>query len=209
MMNVAFTSSRRRSVGDNELRSRVEHWKSRFFGSSWARYDEAVSGSFRLVPPPSRLSSLRQDYQTITVPAVGRWASDDASTRDADWSSVGFTIVRLPEEIGGISGAFDSHYLLLCHQMGEYRVANRLMICVSFSQRFQNSIVAQLCSFIDFVEPVHVIVTIQRFHRQKYCLFQVILQIRGSQSQFESDRSTMYDATTNPIKSIQVPLNSR
>jgi hypothetical protein len=58
MTNVAFTSS-------NALRSRVAHWKSRFFGSSWARYDEAVSGLFRLVPPPSRLSSLRQDYQAM------------------------------------------------------------------------------------------------------------------------------------------------
>lgn len=53
------------AAGDHEMRNRVVHWKSRFFGSSWARYEEAVPGSFRLVPPPARLSSLRQDYQAM------------------------------------------------------------------------------------------------------------------------------------------------
>lgn len=66
-----------KAVGDNELRSRVAHWKSRFFGSSWARYDEAVSGSFRLVPPPSRLSSLRQDYQAMRDMYLSEPASFD------------------------------------------------------------------------------------------------------------------------------------
>lgn len=54
-----------KATGDHELRARVVHWKSRFFGSSWAKYDEAVPGSFRLVPPPERLSSLKQDYQAM------------------------------------------------------------------------------------------------------------------------------------------------
>jgi hypothetical protein len=66
-----------KAVGDNELRSRVAHWKSRFFGSSWARYDEAVSGSFRLVPPPARLSSLRQDYQAMRDMYLSEPASFD------------------------------------------------------------------------------------------------------------------------------------
>lgn len=66
-----------KAVGDNELRSRVAHWKSRFFGSSWARYDEAVSGSFRIVPPPSRLSSLRQDYQAMRDMYLSEPASFD------------------------------------------------------------------------------------------------------------------------------------
>lgn len=66
-----------KAAGDNELRSRVAHWKSRFFGSSWARYDEAISGSFRLVPPPARLSSLRQDYQAMRDMYLSEPASFD------------------------------------------------------------------------------------------------------------------------------------
>jgi hypothetical protein len=40
-------------------------WKSQFFGSSWANYDKAKPGTFRLVPPPERLSLLRRDYQAM------------------------------------------------------------------------------------------------------------------------------------------------
>ena len=81
-----------KAVGDNELRSRVAHWKSRFFGSSWSRYDEAVSGSFRLVPPPSRLSSLRQDYQAMRDMYLSEPASfDDILT----------TLAKLESRING------------------------------------------------------------------------------------------------------------
>jgi hypothetical protein len=66
-----------KAADDDELRSRVAHWKSRFFGSSWARYDEAISGSFRLVPPPARLSSLRQDYQAMRDMYLSEPASFD------------------------------------------------------------------------------------------------------------------------------------
>lgn len=44
------------------MRTRVVEWKSRFFGSSWARYDLAVPGSFHLVPSKIRVDALRQDY---------------------------------------------------------------------------------------------------------------------------------------------------
>ena len=66
-----------KAAEDHELRSRVVHWKSRFFGSSWARYDAAVPGSFRLVPPPARLSSLRQDYQAMRDMYLSEPASFD------------------------------------------------------------------------------------------------------------------------------------
>lgn len=48
-----------------ELRNRVVHWKKQFFGSSWARYDLAQPGSFRLHPPPARVDALRRDYQQM------------------------------------------------------------------------------------------------------------------------------------------------
>jgi hypothetical protein len=50
-----------------ELRDRVVEWKSRFFGSSWARYDLARPGTFRLVPGPGRISELRRDYHAMRV----------------------------------------------------------------------------------------------------------------------------------------------
>jgi hypothetical protein len=45
-----------------DLLGRVALFKSRFFGSSWANYNDAKPGSLRLVPPPHREVELRQDY---------------------------------------------------------------------------------------------------------------------------------------------------
>lgn len=49
-------------LADHALCRRVVHWKSRVFARQWARYDLAVPGSFRLIPPLSRLDALRRDY---------------------------------------------------------------------------------------------------------------------------------------------------
>ncbi|MCA9757447.1 MAG: nucleotidyl transferase AbiEii/AbiGii toxin family protein [Candidatus Eisenbacteria bacterium] len=53
------------AADQHELRNRVVEWKSQFFGSAWANYDQARSGTFRLVPPPERLPALRRDYQAM------------------------------------------------------------------------------------------------------------------------------------------------
>lgn len=54
-----------RALDQDELRDRVIAWKSRFFGSSWANYDLAKPGTFRLVPPDERLPALRRDYEAM------------------------------------------------------------------------------------------------------------------------------------------------
>ena len=53
------------AIGQPDLCRRVVRWKSRFFGSAWARYDLAVAPTFRLVPPPEREAALRRDYQAM------------------------------------------------------------------------------------------------------------------------------------------------
>ena len=50
------------ALSNNELRQHVADWKSRFFPSSWARYDLAKPGTFHLVPPESRRPELERDY---------------------------------------------------------------------------------------------------------------------------------------------------
>ncbi len=61
-------------VERHAVRDRVVRWKGLFFGSSWANYDQAKPGTFRLTPPPERLPALRRDYQAmrdmyLTAPA--------------------------------------------------------------------------------------------------------------------------------------------
>ena len=53
------------AITRSELRDRVVRWKSRFFGSAWARYDLATPPTFKLVPPPEREAVLRRDYQAM------------------------------------------------------------------------------------------------------------------------------------------------
>jgi nucleotidyltransferase AbiEii toxin of type IV toxin-antitoxin system len=53
------------ALQNHALRKRVVEWKGMFFGSSWARYDLARPGTFRLVPPSERLQELERDYQAM------------------------------------------------------------------------------------------------------------------------------------------------
>lgn len=54
-----------KTINQHDLRNRVIIWKSQFFGSSWANYDLAKPGTFRLVPKAERLPALRRDYQLM------------------------------------------------------------------------------------------------------------------------------------------------
>lgn len=49
-------------LADDTLLERVVIWKSKVFARSWARYDLAQRGTFRLLPPAHRLAALAQDY---------------------------------------------------------------------------------------------------------------------------------------------------
>ncbi len=53
------------AIERDDLRDRVVAWKSQFFGSSWARYDLAKPGTFRLVPNGHRLQGLKDDYEAM------------------------------------------------------------------------------------------------------------------------------------------------
>jgi hypothetical protein len=54
-----------RALAREDLRQRVAGWKSRFFAASWARYDLARPGTFRLAPPEFRLAELQRDYHAM------------------------------------------------------------------------------------------------------------------------------------------------
>lgn len=60
-------SVRQEALQDLDLLRQVCVHKDRFYHSAWARYLEAVPGSFHLVPPEKRILSLRRDYQDMQV----------------------------------------------------------------------------------------------------------------------------------------------
>lgn len=65
MVRLLAHSDAPRFLADRAQCARVVDWKSRVFARAWARYDLAVPGTFRLVPPRSRQAALAQDYATM------------------------------------------------------------------------------------------------------------------------------------------------
>jgi hypothetical protein len=63
--SLATHDAGKNAIARHDLRERVVEWKSRFFGSSWAHYDEAKPGTFRLVPTAERQAALQQDYSSM------------------------------------------------------------------------------------------------------------------------------------------------
>ncbi len=55
------------AFGDLNLLSTVVDFKTKFYPSSWAHYDLAVPGTFRLVPSDENLKSLASDYSRMQV----------------------------------------------------------------------------------------------------------------------------------------------
>jgi hypothetical protein len=62
---LAVHAAASKAIDLAELRDRVVAWKGQFFGSGWAKYDLAKPGTFRLVPPDTRLADLRRDYASM------------------------------------------------------------------------------------------------------------------------------------------------
>ena len=61
----------REALARRDLLDRVVQHKSFFFAQPWAHYETARSGSFRLIPPESRLEQLRADYATMNPMIFG------------------------------------------------------------------------------------------------------------------------------------------
>ena len=61
----------REALARRDLLDRVVQHKSFFFAQPWAHYETARSGSFRLIPPESRLEKLRADYATMNPMIFG------------------------------------------------------------------------------------------------------------------------------------------
>lgn len=55
------------ALARNDLRARVVAHKQVFFAATWAQYETAVPGSFRLLPAEVRLAQIAADYREMQV----------------------------------------------------------------------------------------------------------------------------------------------
>jgi hypothetical protein len=64
-------SGRENSLARLDILEDVARHKGRFFASSWAHYDTAKPGTFRLVPPHARQAELARDYADMRPMFLG------------------------------------------------------------------------------------------------------------------------------------------
>lgn len=56
---------RQKAIQNEGLLDRVARHKSRFFRSSWANYETAKRGTFKLLPKPEAIENLKADYKAM------------------------------------------------------------------------------------------------------------------------------------------------
>jgi hypothetical protein len=82
------------ALSDLPLLKDVVEFKELFYSSSWARYDLAVPGSFRLSPPPDQVSALLRDYKEMR---------EMFYREPPDFATILAALPVLEEEINGLS----------------------------------------------------------------------------------------------------------
>jgi len=70
-MMAADPRVKKAAFGDLSLLSTVVDFKTKFYPASWAHYDLAVPGTFRLMPSDENLKSLASDYSQMQVMFFG------------------------------------------------------------------------------------------------------------------------------------------
>ena len=65
------------AIADLQLLRDVVAFKQRFYPSGWARYEDAVPGSFKLIPADAHLAELRRDYSGMEVMIHGKMPDFD------------------------------------------------------------------------------------------------------------------------------------
>ena len=71
------TEVKDKALADNDLLTRVVDFKDKFYRCPWARYNLAMRGTMRLMPPEYNLDKLRDDYEHMQNMLFGNKPSFD------------------------------------------------------------------------------------------------------------------------------------
>ena len=63
---------KKKALLDLKLLESVIEFKQRFYACNWAKYEEALPGSFKLIPPDYRLPELKKDYNAMQNMIFGK-----------------------------------------------------------------------------------------------------------------------------------------
>ncbi len=74
---MAKADVKTKALADMELLKSVIEFKQKFYTCNWAKYEEAVPGTLRLIPPEYRYKELKEDYKAMQSMIFGTIASFD------------------------------------------------------------------------------------------------------------------------------------
>jgi hypothetical protein len=71
LYKLAVSPLRAAAIAQFGLLEEVVEFTQRFYPSAWARYDLAVPGTFKLLPPEGHFTALERDYAAMQVMLFG------------------------------------------------------------------------------------------------------------------------------------------
>ena len=74
---MAKNEVKEEALADLELLKNVVDFKQKFYPRNWAKYEEAVPGTLKLLPPEFRLDSLEKDYKAMQNMIFDKYISFD------------------------------------------------------------------------------------------------------------------------------------
>ena len=74
---IAHSENKNVAFANLELLKKVIAFKMKFYPRKWAKYEEAIPGTIKLVPPPYRFEGLRADYDDMAEMMFGQYPSFD------------------------------------------------------------------------------------------------------------------------------------
>ena len=87
------TGVRKDALNDIPLLDEVREFTKTFYNRNWARFDEAKPGTFKVVPNPSSLKNLKEDYRSMEIMIYGNVPS---------FEEIFITMEKLEEKINAI-----------------------------------------------------------------------------------------------------------
>jgi hypothetical protein len=74
---MAQSKVKNEALADLNLLQNVVEFKQKFYPRTWAKYEEAISGTLKLLPPEFRLDSLEKDYKAMQNMIFDKYISFD------------------------------------------------------------------------------------------------------------------------------------
>ena len=74
---MALNEVKNEALTDLNLLQNVVEFKQKFYPRTWAKYEESVTGTLKLLPPEFRLDSLEKDYKAMQNMIFDKYISFD------------------------------------------------------------------------------------------------------------------------------------